>query len=701
MEATTEAVPKQRSTGGRAAFRGWALRTAPALVPAGLLVILWTLWTANQGGYFPNAWLPGAVGMLLLVVVVAIARRQVLPVDTAARLALLLFAAFVLWSYASMLWSGSPASAWEASNKLLLFLLSAWLVSILPWTTASLSIFLGVWSLAVTGVCAASLIAAVGAPDLGEFFIQDRYFHPIGYVNGVSAIAVMASWPAVWLATSRQTPAPLQVLFAAASVYLLCFSLLPQSRGAVLGAVVGLAVMLALAPDRLRLLALLVIVGGATALAVGDVYQVYDVRERLAEGLPAEPLAPVLEDAAGAIVRSVLLAAAAAAALVAFERLLLERRLRPAPHVGRAVRVGVAGLFALVALAGLVVALANAGQIRRELNDRWDVFSSGEEIPTGRGPRLTVSGSDQRNDYWRVALEAFGDEPLTGIGAGNFQVRYSADREDAKPSRYTHDIWLRFLSEGGLVGIGLFVSTLIALVGACARVYRRSQAVGRGLVAVAAAVLSYFLAHASFDWLEEFPALAAPALAFPFCVLGLPGGKRPERPSHARRPSAMRKATLAGLSLLGAAGFVSLAMPWFSVRYTERAEAGWRSDADAAYRDLERAAAWNPLSPQPALSEGTIALYRGDERRAKVAFQRSVEVEETWYARLELALIEASARRFGAAERELRRARRLNAVDPSLSRLKRLIAARRRVRVSRFNRRIVRETGDRFTRPER
>lgn len=677
-------------------LRGLGAEVVPVLIPASLLVALWTAWTAEQGGYFPEDWLPGAIGVLILGAVVSVACGYALPRTRPARVALLLFAAFVAWSYASMLWSASPASAWDASNKLFLYLLTAWVVSLLPWTSVSASSALGGWSLAVTAVLAASLISATGTSDLGTFFIEDRYFHPIGYVNGVSAMAVMAAWPAVWLAASSRTPPLLAVLFTAAATYLLCFALIPQSRGAVLGVLVGLPVLLALAPERLRLLGRLVVIGAAVALAVGPVYEVYDVGDRVAEGLSSAAIRPVLDDAARAIVRSVALAAAAAAVLIALER-VLDGRLAPRPRAAMALRRAVAGACVLLALAGLVVAVANAGRIRDEASDRLDDFTSREEVPAGHGPRLIASGSDQRTDYWRVALEAFDDEPVHGLGAGNFQVRYSADREDEKPSRYAHDIWLRFLSEGGIVGIALFLATLVALVVGGLMAYRRADSLGRGAIGVTAALLVYFLAHASLDWLEEFPALAAPALAFPFSVLGLQATATPFR----RQGRISRAAELGGLGLLVAAGLVALAMPWMSVRYTQRAEQGWRADPQAAYRDLERAGDWNPLSPQPRLREAAIALGRGDERRARVAFERSIEVEDTWYARMELAILSASERHFKVAQRELRRAQSMNSVDPSLDELARLIAARRRVDVERFNRRVRRMSGERFTRPVR
>jgi hypothetical protein len=82
---------------------------------------------------------------------------------------------------------------------------------------------------------------------------------------------------------------------------------------------------------------------------------------------------------------------------------------------------------------------------------------------------------------------------------------------------------------------------------------------------------------------------------------------------------------------------------------------------------------------------------------ARQAFERSLDVEDNWLAHFELALFHAADGRFGPAARELGLARELNARDPALARVERLIDARRRVDPQRENLRLQRRIFARFT----
>ena len=108
---------------------------------------------------------------------------------------------------------------------------------------------------------------------------------------------------------------------------------------------------------------------------------------------------------------------------------------------------------------------------------------------------------------------------MLGLGAGNYGRHYDSERRFSKASRYTHDIWLRTLSEGGLVGILLLLGFLAVALGGLLSVRRRGRGDAALLAVAAVAVSIYFFIHASFDWLEEFPALAVPAFAFPLVAL--------------------------------------------------------------------------------------------------------------------------------------------------------------------------------------
>ena len=43
--------------------------------------------------------------------------------------------------------------------------------------------------------------------------------------------------------------------------------------------------------------------------------------------------------------------------------------------------------------------------------------------PPSEGDSRLVSGAGNRYDYWRVAWHAFQDEPVRGVGAGNYDRR--------------------------------------------------------------------------------------------------------------------------------------------------------------------------------------------------------------------------------------------------------------------------------------
>src|SRR5687768_17049138 len=90
-----------------------SLDALAAFLPAALVVGVWVLWVPLDGGYFAEQWYPAAMGLLALLAVTVAARREWLPPGSAARLALLLLAAFAVWSLLSMLWAGSPGGGWE------------------------------------------------------------------------------------------------------------------------------------------------------------------------------------------------------------------------------------------------------------------------------------------------------------------------------------------------------------------------------------------------------------------------------------------------------------------------------------------------------------------------------------------------------------------------------------------------------------
>ena len=63
-----------------------------------------------------------------------------------------------------------------------------------------------------------------------------------------------------------------------------------------------------------------------------------------------------------------------------------------------------------------------------------------------------TTGAGNRYDYWRVALDQFRDDPLRGVGAGNYDRTYFAERRTTEDIRQPHSIELQALGELGVVG---------------------------------------------------------------------------------------------------------------------------------------------------------------------------------------------------------------------------------------------------------
>jgi O-antigen ligase len=674
----------------RTGARSAALAALPFL-PAAAIVTGWVLWSHFEGGYFLSTWYPSAILAVLLLLVTAAAGGRALPRSRWSLAALGFLASLVAWTALSLLWSGSAGTGWDAVNKLVLALAVAWTISLLPWTARSASVALGAWTLGVATVCAISIVGAATGDDIGAYFIEGRYLDPVGYSNAVSALPAMALFAALAIACRRATPAPVRVLFLAVAVFLLEFSLLPQSRGSILGLAVAIPAFVLMAPDRLRLIPAALILVGATALALGPIYEVYDAGTELTEGTGSRPLAPVVDDAAIAMLWTTALAAVAAALVAVADRLV-----RPSAPAVRAARLTTGILIALVLLGGLAAAGVNAGRIQDGASERWETFKSGEDTPPAPGARITASYSDQRYDYWRVALESFKGAPVAGIGAGAYEDAYSAERRHPKPSRYTHDLWLRVLAETGVVGLLLLMGFLASGLGAIAWLRRRRGGAEASIGAACLAGSAYFFVHSSFDWLDEFPALLGPAVALPLLAIAVLGSDG----SPPRLPRTVRRIGWAGGALLAALAITSLVPPYLAHRYVERATAGWPRDPEGAFRDLERAARLNPIAPRPHLRAAGIALNLEDPARARREFRRSIEVDDNWYAHMELALLDGQAARWATAEAHIRRAGALNARDDVVTEAAASIRARKRVDPLAFNEKIRELNRQRFTRPK-
>src|SRR5258708_17793837 len=88
----------------------------PGLAGVGVLVV----WSTDQGGFFASSWYPGALFLLAVLVVAAVADpASVLRLPPITRVALGAFALFTAWTYLSITWADAKGVAWDGANRTL------------------------------------------------------------------------------------------------------------------------------------------------------------------------------------------------------------------------------------------------------------------------------------------------------------------------------------------------------------------------------------------------------------------------------------------------------------------------------------------------------------------------------------------------------------------------------------------------------
>ena len=622
----------------------------PALAGVGVLVA----WSTDQGGYFARSWYPGALFLLaVLAVTVATDAASFRRLPRLTRIALAAFGLFTIWTYLSITWADAKGVAWNGANRTLLYLVVFALFSRSVASAKSLAIALGAWTAAITVLAVVVLLELPGALGGGPLIFRPGLEQPFGYSNANAAIWLMALWPALAFAACRDVAPWLRGLAAGAIVVLAETALLSESRGSLVATAVVLAVLFALVPGRVRMLLTLLVPAIGIALTTPHVLRLANAAAR------DESEIPRLDGVATPV-----LLAALACGLVVFAATAMLARRPPAEAVARGVHRAVAVAGIGLVLAGLAGGLAVAGDPVDRVQRGWQEFKT-TTAPSSEGPRLTSGLGGARYDYYRVGLELFGENPVTGIGIDNFAQDYLARGTAVERPKSPHSLVLGTLLQTGIVGALLLLATLIAALLAAYRGLRGPSALGRATAAGGVLCCMFWLVQGSADWFWEFPALGGAAFAF----LGLAGAvasvasvDTAQAAVAARRGVALRTGAITVLTLPLAATF---AFPWTADIEVRRAAASWRVFPASAYRQLDLAAKLNPLSEQPAITAGSIAIRRGEIARARRAFEEVLGRDpRNAYATLWLGAIASHRGQRDQATALLRRARALVPTDP-------------------------------------
>jgi hypothetical protein len=692
--------------GARAMFKD-RLRDAPATIPCLGAIVLFVVWASDQAGYPVTHWAPGGLillGLLAVALLSAPARLRELP--RPVLLALVCLALYTALSYLSILWAHVQSDAWEGANRTLLYLLVLALFALWPQRGATAALLLGAWTLAMAGLAIFVVLHLDAAAHLSGLFNEGRLKYPGNYENASAATWAMAAWPALLLAAGNRLNWALRGLFAGSAVLLADLALLSLSRGALYSTPVMLVLIFALLPGRLRTFAVLVPVAIGVGVTTPAILRVGD---RVLHGGDAKAAMHTTTAAifAATLVVGLLVAAAAA----------IESRTRLSEPSARRTRSATAALALATLLAVIVGGWVAAGNPVRRIEHGWDTFKGGYAADRATGSRLTSGFGSDRYDFYRVSLDEFLHHPLGGIGADNFQQQYLAHGHSRQTPHYPHSVELRTLTQTGIVGTLLAVIGLGAALLAGAGAVLPAEARRRDPLAapVAAAALSgfvYWVVHGSFDWFWEFAGLGAPAFALLGIACALASRRRPQedaaqeraissesesapdpaRPDPARPQSGARRrlAVLGGGVLLALVAAASLAAPWLSQLQLERAARVWPTAPRKAFSELQDAADLNPLSDEPYLLAGSIALRFGDLARADREFSRALaRNHDDTYATLERGAI-ASAR--GEQKRSLAllaRTARLSPHDELIQEVLSVVRKGERVNIDELNRSIL------------
>lgn len=123
-------------------------------------------------------------------------------------------------------------------------------------------------------------------------------------------------------------------------------------------------------------------------------------------------------------------------------------------------------------------------------------------LPAGSLADDLAAQGGHRPWYWHVAWGEAAESPVTGRGAGTFELAWLEEQPIPESVLDAHSLYLETLAELGLVGLGLLVLALAPPL----------LAAFRGASAAASAGYVAFLVHAGVEWDWEMPAVTVAGL---------------------------------------------------------------------------------------------------------------------------------------------------------------------------------------------
>lgn len=485
-----------------------------------------------------------------------------------------------------------------------------------------------------------------------------RTRYPLGYWNANGVAFGIGAAMLLWM-SRRSLFGALRWLAVASLPALLLALYLTYSRGGLLSLLVACGCLLILSHDRLWLLGTLAIGAVGALPAVLSVQAHRDLAENFDTSAVSGQGVTVL----------LILLAGTALALLLFAAL---RRVESGgnPLAGRALELSrnptVLRRIALAAaLVGIAAAIAVAGRA-------WDQFTNSDvQFPNRPEHHFVQLSGAGRDEFFRVALDALGEKPLLGHGAGTYVFSWDQLRDISMPVHDAHSLYLEAFAELGAVGGVLVLALVGTLLWTAFAAWRDAGGPRRELHAVLLAAMLAFAVGAAIDWFWEIPALGA---VF-FLAAGAAVAARVSQLADARPPSvdgervAQRRFGLAVAGLAVAwISAVALIGPLLVDRELKAGEeAAERGDLVAAVDHADTARSIEPWAASPYVLLGLLAEAKGEYATASGRLSQAIHREDrNWQLYYLRARVEEEAGHPAAAAADLERARRLNPLAPEL-----------------------------------
>jgi O-antigen ligase len=572
------------------------------------------------------------------------------------------FGAFALWSAISSLWSGSvELSVIEADRTLVYlgFFLAAFLIA---QTGERRQRFAEGLTIAVTVVA----LLGLGSRLLPHVLqVSDslgtgpRLRYPLGYWNANGAMFGIATGLLLW--TSRRAAwTGLRWLSVAAMPAVLLALYFTYSRGGLLALVLAAACTIALSRDRLWMLATL----GIGAIGALPAVLAVQARRSLADNIDVQTSVHQ-----GVTVLLVLLAGIALA--LALFALLRWAERRGGGLTGRAVDLSrnpkvLKGIAATVAVLAIGVAIAIGGRA-------WGQFSSSDlQFPNNPEQHFSQLNGAGRHDFFRVAIDAFEEKPIAGIGAGTYQFAWEQHRSIQQPVHDAHSLYLEAFAELGIVGGSIVLALIGGLLWAGFSAWRAAMHPQRERYAALFAATLAFAVVAGIDWLWEIPALgavfvlAAGVLVAARCAQLAPASI-PSR--NGRNDEGRFGLTVAGLAVawITAIALVGPLLVEHEIEASQSAAAD--GNIASAVDHASTARSIEPFAASPYVQLALLAEYQRDYATAAERLTQAIEREDrNWQLYYLRARVEREAGNAAAARADTEHARRLNPRAPELRR---------------------------------